>query len=287
MTVLYLARRNLRVFFRDRASVFFSLLAVFIIIGLYVLFLGDVIVSGMSGMGGGVRSLIDSWIMAGLLAATSMTTTLGAFGIMIEDDARKIRKDFMASPVRRSALAGGYVIGALIIGLVLCLVTLALAEAYILAYGGSLLAPAALARVLGVLVLSVFSSSSMVFFVATFIHTTNAFGTLSTIVGTLIGFITGIYIPIGNLPESVQTVVKLFPVSYSGTLFRRIMMEKPLADVFSGAPAGALEKFETDMGVVFRFGAHEMSAAESVGILLATTVIFYGLAILNLSRKRR
>ena len=34
--------RNLKVFFRDRASVFFSLLSVFIIFVLYVLFLGDV-----------------------------------------------------------------------------------------------------------------------------------------------------------------------------------------------------------------------------------------------------
>ena len=35
-------KRNLKVFFRDKPSVFFSLLAAFIIIGLYVLFLGDV-----------------------------------------------------------------------------------------------------------------------------------------------------------------------------------------------------------------------------------------------------
>ena len=34
--------RNLKLFFKDRAAVFFSLLAVFILIGLYALFLGDV-----------------------------------------------------------------------------------------------------------------------------------------------------------------------------------------------------------------------------------------------------
>jgi multidrug/hemolysin transport system permease protein len=34
--------RNLKVFFRDKSSVFFSLLSAIIIIGLYVLFLGDV-----------------------------------------------------------------------------------------------------------------------------------------------------------------------------------------------------------------------------------------------------
>ena len=35
--------RNLRVFFKDKTAVFFSLLAVFVIIGLYVLFLGNVL----------------------------------------------------------------------------------------------------------------------------------------------------------------------------------------------------------------------------------------------------
>ncbi|MFR1983726.1 MAG: hypothetical protein ACLS4Z_08430 [Christensenellaceae bacterium] len=35
------AKRNLLVFFKDKSSVFFSLFAVFIIIGLYALFLGD------------------------------------------------------------------------------------------------------------------------------------------------------------------------------------------------------------------------------------------------------
>ncbi len=35
-----MAKRNLKLFFRDKSAVFFSLLAVFIIIGLYALFLG-------------------------------------------------------------------------------------------------------------------------------------------------------------------------------------------------------------------------------------------------------
>ena len=34
--------RNLKVFFRDKTAVFFSLLAVLIVLGLYIFFLGDV-----------------------------------------------------------------------------------------------------------------------------------------------------------------------------------------------------------------------------------------------------
>ena len=37
-----LIKRNMLLFFRDKTTVFFSLLAVFIIIGLYALFLGDI-----------------------------------------------------------------------------------------------------------------------------------------------------------------------------------------------------------------------------------------------------
>ena len=37
--ILNLVKRNLKLYFRDKVSVFFSLLGVFIIIGLYVIFL--------------------------------------------------------------------------------------------------------------------------------------------------------------------------------------------------------------------------------------------------------
>ena len=95
--MLNLAVRNLKIFFRDKASVFFSFLSVIIIIGLYVLFLGDVITAGMDEMPG-VRFLMDSWIASGLMAVTSITSTMGAFGIMVEDRARKNSRDFLTAP---------------------------------------------------------------------------------------------------------------------------------------------------------------------------------------------
>ena len=85
-------KRNLLVFFKDKASVFFSLLSVFIIIGMYALFLGDVWTSGMQDITG-ARNIMDCWIVAGLIAVTSVTTTMGAFGTMVEDKSKKIIKD--------------------------------------------------------------------------------------------------------------------------------------------------------------------------------------------------
>ena len=84
-----LLMRNLRVYFRDKASVFFSLLSVLIIILLYALFLGDAWSSGSIFQGRqGVKHMIVSWSMAGLLAVGSVTSTMGAYGVMVEDRAR-------------------------------------------------------------------------------------------------------------------------------------------------------------------------------------------------------
>ena len=204
------AKRNLNLFFRDRASVFFSLLAVFIIIGLYVLFLGDMVMMDLEGIPG-ARFLMDSWIMAGLMAVTSVTTTMGALGIVVEDRAKGIYKDFHTSPVKRTTLVGGYLISTLVVGVVMSLVALVLSELYIVVSGGEFLPWGNMLKVLGLIVLSTMASGAIMFFVVSFFKTQNAYGVASTVLGTLIGFLMGIYVPIGVLPSGVQTVVKLFP----------------------------------------------------------------------------
>jgi multidrug/hemolysin transport system permease protein len=269
-------KRNLKVFFRDRTAVFFSLLAVFIIIGLYVLFLGDVWSGSLNGLPG-ARFLMDSWIMAGLLAVTSVTTTMGAFGIMVEDRAKKISKDFYSSPIRRSSLVAGYVVSSYVIGVIMTLVTVVLAEVSLITLG----------KVIGLILLSTLSNTSLVLFVVSFFRSSNAFATASTIIGTLIGFLTGIYLPVGQLPNAVQWVIKVFPVSHSAVLMRQIMMESPISKTYAGAPAEAAEQFKQFMGVTLKFGDTIVSPFMSIGVIILTAVVFFLLSILNISRKRK
>ena len=280
----FMIKRNLRVFFRDRAAVLFSLLAVFIIIGLYALFLGDVWVSDLPGENG--RFLIDSWLIGGLLAVTSVTTTLGAFGIMVEDRADKIAKDFYAAPIKRRDITLGYLLSVCIIGLIMSLVALVLSEAYVLLGGGELLGFTALLKVLGLILLSTLASTAMMGWIVTFFKSRNGFTAVSTIVGTLVGFIAGIYLPIGQLPEAVQTVVKVFPVSHAAALMRQIVMQAPTEMVFAGAPAEAVSTMNEMMGVTFKLGNLTVTPLMSMLFLAASTVLFLGLAMANMARKK-
>lgn len=279
--------RNLKLFFRDRLAVFFSLLSVFIIIGLYALFLGDVWMNDSMKDLKNAQTMMNSWLVSGLLTVTSMTTTMGAFGIMIDDKVQKINKDFDSSPIKRSSITGGYIGSSFLIGVIMALVTAVVAEIYIVHSGGEWLTPIACMKVFLLILLTALTNTSLVCFVVSFFKSHSAFSTASTILGTLIGFLTGIYLPVGTLPASVQTVIKVFPVSHGASLFRQVLMDVPMQNSFGGIPANYLEEFKEYMGVTFRFGGHEVTPTASIVILLCTAVVFYSLSLFNMLRKHR
>ncbi|MDD4189306.1 MAG: ABC transporter permease [Eubacteriales bacterium] len=281
----YLIKRNLMLFFRDKANVFFSMLSVLIIIGLYAFFLGDMMVRNFSNLPG-AEFLANTWIMAGILTVTPVTTTLGALGIMIEDKV-KIVRDFQASPLKRSSLAISYISSAFAISMILTLITLVLAEAYIVIKGGELLSILNLIKVLGLIVFATVSSSFMMFFTASYFKTVNSFGVASTVLGTMIGFLTGMYIPIGVLPGPIQTIIKIFPPSHTGLLFRRVMMEQAEKISFAGVPQEAFENFRLEMGVMYKFGDFDLTPAMSIIYLSAITAIFFALSVWKISKKQK
>jgi len=281
-----LIERNLKVFFRDKASVFFSLMAVLIIFGLYMLFLGDVWHSSLPKVDG-TRTLMDNWIMAGVLAVTSLTTVMGAFGTMVDDRQKKIIKDFSASPVGSGKIVAGYELASFLVGSIMSLIGFALAEMYIVSRGGAALAAVPALEAIGLILLSALCNTAMVSLVVSFIKTQNAFGTASSILGTLVGFLTGIYLPIGMLPQGVQLVIKVFPLSHAALLLRQIMMAGPMEQVFAGTPASVAADFQQQMGVTFQLGGQTVSTAASLLILAGGAVLFYVLSALRYSKKSR
>ncbi|MDR2699037.1 MAG: ABC transporter permease [Candidatus Methanoplasma sp.] len=284
--IVLFASRNVKVFFRDRVAVVFSMFAALIVIALYFLFLGDMITDGYSKTLPDARIIIDSWAMAGLMAVVPVTATLGALGIMIQDKITGAARDFTISPMRTYEMVGGYVLGTFIIGMALSLLALAFAEVYIVSNGGSLLSAAQLAKVIGLILLSVLSASAVMFLLALFINSNNAYSTANSIVGTLIGFLTGVFIPIGVLPAAMGSVIKIIPASHSASLFRQVMMEKPM-EATAGMSPDDLLKFELDMGVKYEFGNFTVTPELSILILVGVCAVFYMLAVLKLSKKHK
>lgn len=129
------------------------MLTIIIVFLLYIFFLGDNTATDFKNATG-FRFLLDSWVMAGILAITGVTTTYGALEVMVRDDENRVSNDFLTSPLKRSHLAAGYVVSTFVIGLVMSLFTLLLAELYIWAQGGELLTADNLLKTLGLIILS-------------------------------------------------------------------------------------------------------------------------------------
>lgn len=278
--IIQLIRRNLLVYFRDKASVFFSMLGVIVILGLYILFLGDMMSGFGEYAGENSRFMMDSWIMAGVISVSSITTTMGAFGTMINDREKKIVKDFEVAPIKKSSLLLGYVLSSFIIGLIMSIFTFILAELYIVAYGGDLLSFTNFLIMMGLIVIAVAASSSIVFVIIINLKTNNSFSTISTLLGTLIGFLTGIYVPMGSLPEFAQMVIKIFPVSHAALLMRQLMMGQALDLSLIDS---ANQQF---MGLQFAYGDYIMPIWLHVVVLVATIVVFYLVSLLIISRRK-
>lgn len=278
--------RNLKVFFRDKTAVFFSLLAVLIILGLYIFFLGDVWVDSFPNIKG-VKNLMNCWIVAGLIGVTSVTANMGAFGTMIEDKSKNKIKDFYVSPIKKSKIVGGYIISSFIVGSMMSVVTLIISQIYLVYSGVDVLNFKELTEVFLIILMTSLSNSAMILFIVSLFSSEKAFSTASTIVGTLIGFITGIYLPISMLPDSVQIIVKLFPTSHGISILRQIFMKKQMDISFADVPTNYINEFKESMGVVYYINDKLVSNTTSVFILIASTIIFFFLAVLILYKKKK
>lgn len=278
--------RNLKVFFRDKTAVFFSLLAVLIVLGLYIFFLGDVWVDSFPNIKG-VKNLMNCWIMAGLIGVTSVTANMGAFGTMIEDKSKNKIKDFYVSPIKKSKIVGGYIISSFIVGSMMSVVTLIISQIYLVYSGVDVLNFKELTEVFLIILMTSLSNSAMILFIVSLFSSEKAFSTASTIVGTLIGFITGIYLPISMLPDSVQIIVKLFPTSHGISILRQIFMKKQMDISFADVPTNYINEFKESMGVVYYINDKLVSNTTSVFILIASTIIFFFLAVLILYKKKK
>ena len=279
--IINLVIRNVKIYFRDKASVFFSMLSVFIIIGLYVLFLGDMVKGSGEFAGDNARFLTDSWIMAGVIATATITSTLGGLGQMVDDLSKKINRDFETAPIERWKIVISYAISSLIIGVIMSTLTFVLAEIYIIAYGGEIVSFLALLRILGIICLSTVASSAFLFFFVSMVKTMNAYSTISTIVGTLIGFLMGIYVPIGALPNAIQSFIKVFPFSHSAALMRQVMINEAVELEYLPR-----EVSET-LGVQFYFNDTLATPLVSILVLVGTALIFFGLSVLVTSKRKR
>lgn len=297
--IIYLTKRNCRVFLRDKAAVFFSFLSMLIILGLMVVFLGkmnsDELISVLAEYGGerdtvqdqeNATYLIQLWTLAGILVVNSVTVTLTVMGTMVQDETRKRIMAFYVTSVNRIKLSLGYILSSWLVGTGMCIITLAVGELYFVLQGHGLLAAVELLKLAGIIALSVFTFSALGYLLALFVHSDSAWSGILTIIGTLVGFAGGIYLPLSSLSETVQTVLKCIPVLHGAAMMREVCTAQAIRETFDGLPETVVDVFKERMGITLYRGDVQIELWQQVTLLLIYAIIAI-VAATFVNRKRK
>lgn len=287
--------RNLKIFLKDKANIFFALLAPLIVLGLYILFLGRIQTDGLlsalqeMGVSGGekeIRSFADCWMLSGVMASACITVPLCACGVMVQDRNRGIRADLAASPVPRWMPPAAYFFSVVAAGLIIGFAVLVICLVWLAATGSWFLSVADVLVLLGTLVLSVLSSSTLLVFVVGFLRTEGAFTGLNVILGTVIGFLIGAYMPLSVFPTGVQYVTLFVPGSYSAGIFRNCFMNGALDNIAQNISPAFADALASQYALKLNFFGTDMPAWV-MAIVLGATVLLFAAANLLAAKFRK
>lgn len=293
-------KRNLGLYFRDYSAVFFSLLSMLIIIILMVFFLGDInnsdlldAIKMVPGRGGEsdvttIKNFSFLWTCAGIMTINASTVTHAFYSNMIKDRTGNRLNSLFVMPVKRPVFVLGYVSSAWIAGVIMCVITLIVTEIIGVIKGMDILPVKTHIELILLIMLNIFVYSAVMFLLASIIKSQSAWSGIGIILGTLAGFLGGIYFPLGQMSDGMQKVVKCFPFIYGSSLFRKVLLNPIENTLFEGTPEVIRSEVDRVMGMNLFLGDSRLSGGASVGILIAVGVIFiiFSTMYLTLSKKK-
>ena len=183
-------KRNMKIYLRDRSAVFFSLMTMIIVIGLMLLFLGDMNVEAVTKMlsalpgrdaqadEANAKLLVLMWTCAGIIPINAVTVAISALSPMIKDRAEGRINSIYTAPVSRLTVSAGYICSTCFSAIVICILTLVISEIYCVTQGAEAFSFAAHMKLLGMIAANSFTYSSLVYLLSAAAKTEGAWSSL-------------------------------------------------------------------------------------------------------------
>lgn len=296
---LVLTARNIKMYIRDKGAVFFSLLSALIVIGLMVFFLGDMNIDGivelLDAFSYGKQEenkknaelLILAWTSAGILSINAVSISLAVYSGMIKDRVSGRLNAIYTAPISRLKIALSYIASAWTASVLVCVLTLVITEVYGIVSGMAPYTFLEHIELLGMIMINSFVYAALMYPLALLAKTEGAWSGFFTVIGTLVGFLGGIYIPIGSLADSISGVMKCTPIIYGTSMFREVMTKSVLDRTFEGVPVEVVDEYREIMGIRLRIADYALTIRDEWLILLACGIIFLtiGMCMLKYEKK--
>lgn len=293
-----LVERSLKIFLKDKASVFFSLLAPLIVLGLYLLFLGDIQTDGIKAAFEGasieeksLKNFVDAWMLAGVVSVACVTVSFSVQGITVQDREKGVLNDMLASPISRGIIDISYLISNFVVTLCICLIVLAVAFVYV-AITGWALSFVDVVLLIALTIMSVLSASIISTLVGLAFRTSSQHSAFVGIISAVIGFVMGAFMPLSAFPKGVQYVTLFVPATYSAALYRNLFMRGALEKIdaaLPGAEDGLKGSFSMELDFFGKTIGTDMQAVIFAAFIALTLAAWIAIAVAKAvkGKKRR
>lgn len=297
--IFYLTKRNCLVYLRDRSAVFFSVMSTLIALGLMVVFLGKMnsenviyILEDYSSMAitetdrMNVSYLIQMWTLASMLSINTVTVAFTVIGTMINDETAGKIMAFYITPVKRLYLALGYIMSAWIISAGMSVFTLVIGEIYFVMQGYELLTVKILLKIIMEVTVSAFTFSAIGYVMALCVHSNSGWSGVLTITGTLVGFASGIYIPISQFSHTIQAIVKVTPFLHSAAILRKTATADIIVKTFKNVPDEVMQAYCDKMSIDVIINEEVWNERQQIILILVYSVAAILIAV-TITKKRK
>jgi len=279
--IWHLTRRNILIFFQNKTTLIFSMMAPILILVIYILFMGDLQINTIRAMlpsnttvsDKEIAMVANTWMIAGIFGISSLTISLNSMFVAISDRERGIVDDFTASPVKLVNLTLSYFISAFIITFSLSLIFLIVAVLYLFVASGVAFTFINLGELVGILTLSSLSAVIFVMCLTAFFKHTSTAASFTGVFSALIGFLIGAYLPSSILPLGLQNFASLIPGSHATGLFRVVLMNPIFERLSSSVPTTTLEEIKNSYGFSLNLFGEQLGRT-SMYTYLGISIVF-------------
>ncbi|MDE6021736.1 MAG: ABC transporter permease [Ruminococcus sp.] len=225
-------KRNIKLYFKDKALFFTSLITPMILLVLYSTFLGKTYensfrfsleAAGASASDKLINGCVAAQLISSLLAVICVTVAFTSNMLMVQDKITGAKSDLIMTSVKNRTLAIGYFVANLFSTLIVCGAAAVVGLVYMYISGWYMTFSDVMFLLLDVILLSLFGSalSSIINF---FVSSNGQMSAVGTIISAGYGFICGAYMPISQFSEGLQKFISFLPGTYATSLIRNHTM---------------------------------------------------------------
>jgi len=286
----YLTRRNIKLFFASKSNMFFSMLAILILVGLHFIVFRKMnadsfLASGLPLAKKWALWLSDCLTLSTLIPIGAVTVSVTSLAQLVTDKEKHTIDDFYVLPLSKNTILASYLFSSFTIGTIVLTAFIIFFNVYSFLSYGLLFGIAQLFCVLGIGLMSLFLGNFFIMIIVSFVKREQAMGAIGTIVGTTIGFISGAYFPLGILGEKASKVLTFTPFLPLTALSRQAFFSNiAQTELTKEIIGGDLAKF---YGYELYFGGEILTQNMLFLIVLLYICIFAALLLIRFMKMRK